>query len=140
MEEAPPGWPLLLAGPMVRRVGEDSASVFVACRDPVRVGLSIWDGTGPGRAAVDRTSAHTLPLGQFLHVALVTVQPSRRMDPGRCYGYDLDFSGHGNLGSLGLLGALAYEPDHLPSFAVPPARLADVRITHGSCRKPQGGR
>jgi hypothetical protein len=71
MEAAPPGWPLVLAGPLVRRVEEASASVFVACRDPVTVRLSIYDGTGPGRVAVATAHAGTVPLGRFLHVAVV---------------------------------------------------------------------
>ena len=32
--------------------------------------------------------------------------------------------------------ALGYEPDLLPSFALPPSELTDLRILYGSCRRP----
>ncbi|HYN17266.1 MAG TPA: hypothetical protein VEY96_04160, partial [Actinomycetes bacterium] len=71
--------------------------------------------------------------------------------PGTVYGYDLGFrrqaGGPGDdgpaeagLGSLGLLGQLGYRPGHLPSFVLPPERLEQVRLMHGSCRKPHGQR
>ena len=91
-----------------------------------------------------------MPLGASLHVAVVTARPPAPLAPGIVYGYDLGFRrqagdpgddgpAEADLGSLGLLGQLGYRPGHLPSFALPPARPGpDLRVFHGSCRKPHG--
>jgi hypothetical protein len=148
-------WPLVLAGPMVRRVDAGAVSVFVACKHPRTVRLSIYDGTVPDPARLVHEHDHqTIELGRFLHVAVVTARPPAPLQPNRVYGYDLHFApldapvstDHGSrsevadLRSLGLLARLGYEPDGLPSFVIPPERLEDVRIMHGSCRKPHGER
>src|SRR5687767_14772135 len=43
-------WPLILVGPMVRRVEADAVSVFVVCKQPSTVRLSIYDGVKPDPA------------------------------------------------------------------------------------------
>jgi hypothetical protein len=146
-------WPLILVGPMVRRVDADAVSVFVVCKHPRTVRLSIYEGTHSDAARlVHEHDDHTVELGRFLHVAVLTARPTSPLWPGRVYGYNLHLrgaTGNGDRGrvaavadlrSLGLLDRLGYEPDGLPSFVVPPTRLEDVRITHGSCRKPHGER
>jgi hypothetical protein len=142
-------WPLILVGPMVRRVEADAVSVFVVCKHPRTVRLSIYEGTNLDAARlVHEHDDHTVELGRFLHVASVTARPTSPLRPGRVYGYNLRLrgatgSGDGgpvaavtDLRSLGLLDRLGYEHGGLPSFVVPPTRLEDVRIAHGSCRKP----
>jgi hypothetical protein len=148
---APSSWPLVLAGPMPRRVAPDAVSMFVACRRPRTVRLSLYRGTqaDPGRLAAGGQAA-TVPLGRRLHVAVVTARPPTPLDPGTVYGYDLGFTAdpgapdHGpadaDLASLGLRDRLAYRPGHLPSLVLPPRRLEQVRLVHGSCRKPHGER
>jgi hypothetical protein len=163
------GWPLVLAGPLVRRVEPAGASVFVACKHARAVQLSIYAGTSPDpRHLVHTEEGRTIPLGRYLHVALVTARPAEPLEPGRLYGYDLRFAEPGNaepagnagsvgnadpgsagtdrtagtadLRSLGLLDRLKYAPGLLPGFVVPPDRLDQVRVLHGSCRKPQAER
>ena len=76
--------------------------------------------------------------------------------PGVIYSYDLTIVAGANthtLASLGLLKniptanggpagserphlALGYIEDFLPSFALPPDKLEDLRIVYGSCRRP----
>jgi hypothetical protein len=148
----PSGWPLVLAGPMPRRVEPGAVSVFVACRHPRAVELSIHRGTEPGPDTLVHTGqGRTVPLGRFLHVAVVTARPPAALAPGAVYGYDLRFRREGDhagddgpatgdLGSLGLADQLGYRPGHLPSFVLPPERLEQVRFVHGSCRKPHGER
>jgi hypothetical protein len=145
-------WPLILVGPMVRRVEADAVSVFVVCKHPRTVRLSIYEGTNPVAARlVHEHDDHTVELGRFLHVAVVTARPTSPLRPGRVYGYNLRLTAateNGDRGaaavadlrSLGLLNRLGYEPDGLPGFVIPPTRLKDVRIAHGSCRKPHGER
>jgi hypothetical protein len=161
MSQAPAGppptsrWPLLLAGPMPRRVAPDAASVFVACRHPRTVELSIYRGTRPDPARlVHSEHGRTVALGRSLHVAVVTARPPAALAPATVYGYDLRFrrdpataGGDGDdgpatddLGSLGLGDRLGYGPGRLPSFVLPAERLEQARIVHGSCRKPHGQR
>ncbi|HEX4907023.1 MAG TPA: hypothetical protein VFW32_00365, partial [Actinomycetes bacterium] len=139
----PSGWPLVLAGPMPRRVEPGAVSVFVACRHPRAVELSIHRGTEPGPDTLVHTGqGRTVPLGRFLHVAVVTAKPPAALAPGAVYGYDLRFRREGDhagddgpatddLGSLGLADQLGYRPGHLPSFVLPPERLEQVRSSTG---------
>src|SRR3954452_22938009 len=90
--------------------------------------------------------------------------PALPLNPGRNYAYNVHFHGYvdaspaaavldpaslgpsADLQALGLLKndpvggrphlALGYQPDELPSFALPPASLTDLRVLHGSCRRP----
>ena len=90
--------------------------------------------------------------------------PALPLNPGRNYAYNLHFHDYvaaseppdpldpaalgpsTDLNSLGLLKddpvqgrkhlALGYLPGELPSFALPPASLTDLRVLHGSCRRP----
>jgi hypothetical protein len=154
MTAGPPvtGWPLVLAGPMPRRVEPGAVSVFVACKHPRTVRLSVYDGLRPDPAGpVAEGEAPTLPLGRSLHVAVVTARPEAPLRPGAIHGYDLRFRrpagaepddgpDDADLGSLGLLDRVAYSPDGLPGLVVPPPRLEQARIIHGSCRKPHGER
>ena len=146
----PEKWPLVLCGPIVRRVEPGAVSVFVACSRPRTVRLSLFDGPGPDDAdplhvEVDRTR----PLGRFLHAAVVTARPPVPLRAGRLVGYDLAFvppdgGGGEDLGSLGLLGGpdggLGYAEGARPGLVIPPDRPADIRIVHGSCRKPHAER
>jgi hypothetical protein len=134
-------WPLVLVGPMVRRVEAGAISVFVVCKERSNLRLSIYDGTSPDPARLIHEQVdQTVELGRFLHAAVVTARPDAPLSRGRVYGYDLHFGPVVDLRSLGLLEGLGYEPHRLPSFVVPPERLEDVRIAHGSCRKPHGER
>lgn len=152
------GLPLILAGPIVRRVEPRLVSVWVALSEAaLKIKLFLWEG----RATPDQVSlmsgpdpaAKTLRIGDKLHVALVTLKikegEGQPLLPGRVYSYDLlietETGKSENLKSLDLLKdgvieghahlALGYEPDVLPSFSLTPAALTDLRIVHGSCRR-----
>jgi hypothetical protein len=160
--------PLILAGPIVRRVTARSVSVWVALAEGADVTLSIWDkviATGtdtsvyaPTDAAIYSASRHTLRMGNKLHIALVTIDlppaPAAPLFPGKLYSYNLSFnpaSGNADLKSLGLLLdkfptsndpipnlALGYTPGFLPSFLLPPVTIDKLNLVHGSCRKMHG--
>ena len=100
-----------------------------------------------------------LRIGERLHVALVVaerVSPDVPLQPGVNYAYDIELTLDGEskprtLASEGLLGRfdaaalaadawvsqepLGYAAGLLPSFALPPAQLTDLRIVYGSCRR-----
>ena len=73
--------PLLLGGPILRRVEATSVSVWVALSKAARVRLSVWDGrvvtgTPNPMIATPAPGVATLRLGQQLHIALVTLRPA----------------------------------------------------------------
>ncbi|MFD2767184.1 hypothetical protein [Micromonospora eburnea] len=149
--------PFVVCGPVLRRVDPGSATVFVAVRSACTVTLTVFE-SGPGhiRGPVVATGSRSaIRLGERLYV--VAVRASGTLEPGRLYGYDLSFSGAaGSWDSLlaptvvaasgdEALKLLTYvDPDkpgaapEYPSFATPPADPGQLRIFHGSCRKPHG--
>ncbi|HVF17381.1 MAG TPA: hypothetical protein VNA21_10725 [Steroidobacteraceae bacterium] len=149
--------PLLLAGPIVRRVEPSLAAVWIALSEPASVSLKLFDGRISAQDAgtpllTSEAPASTLRVGDKLHIALALIkipQTSPQLQPNRIYSYDLDIkvgdSTH-TLNSLGLLTSgtfegrkvlpLGYEELILPGFALPPEELTDLRVLFGSCRRP----
>jgi hypothetical protein len=147
--------PLLLAGPIVRRVEPALASVWVALSKPATLTLRIWEGrvsTGSGNVLNVSDPTPTVRVGDQLHVALplIKILPTspRLLVPGKIYSYDLEIKAGSTthtLQSLGLLStgtfegrhveALGFEENALPGFALPPAEITDLRVIFGSCRR-----
>lgn len=151
-------FPLLLAGPILRRVDPSIASVWLALRDPCEVRLKIWEGmvssgfANPPFGLSEPT--HTIRVGDQLHLVVVAVEfpmaSGRSFLPDSLYSYDLEITDDKHrvhtLASLHMLEEgtfdgyarvpLGYEPGQLPSFAPPPARLEDLNLLYGSCRRP----
>jgi hypothetical protein len=150
--------PLLLAGPILRRVEPTLVSVWVALRDPATVTLSLWDGhVSPTASSVlissEAPGVKTLRVGEQLHIAVALIKIAKNspkvLRPGKIYSYDVTIKTEKStetLGSLGLLKQgeiegkrvepLGYEDGKLPSFALPPQELTDLRVVFGSCRRP----
>ena len=93
--------PLLLGGPILRRVEATSVSVWVALSVAARVRLSVWDGrvvtgTPNPMIATPAPGVPTLRLGQKLHIALVTLKPpansQQTLLSGHVYSYDLEIA------------------------------------------------
>jgi hypothetical protein len=68
------------------------------------------------------------------------------LEPGKIYAYDLSFGRHEQNLAQALNSAmlvtnvtLSYFEHQLPTFAMPPEDLNDLRLAHGSCRKLHGG-
>lgn len=163
-------WPLILCGPMLRRVTADSVTVWLALKSPRFVTLRVYpvtssfvgDGTqGSGRPTpIMIAGRDTIQLGDNLHVACITAKTfpgDTKLQPGLLYCYDLELTPanvpgtdeySNNLSANGLLAnsgsglserlALGYTAGWLPRFALPPDDLTQLRIFHGSCRKPHG--
>ncbi|NRD43902.1 hypothetical protein [Corallococcus exiguus] len=142
-------WPLLICGPMLRRVTPTSVAVFVATKAPctVELVLSRINGTtDPEQSSPQPTRA----IGSLLHVAVceLMLPDDKRLDPGVVYAYDLRMTQTDPPGPPrqlkdqdGLLSGavpLGYKAGQLPTFSLPPA-LPRLNIVHGSCRKPHGG-
>jgi hypothetical protein len=142
--------PLVLAGPVVRRVEPTGASVWLALSRPDTVRLTVLDSQKP--VASNGSGQATVPLGDNLHVIVVTAVPTPSpLEPGVTYSYVLEFgsvdgTGRANFDAAlgGNLGDLVYPSvgggrvDPLPTFALPPRTLGDLQVVHTSCRKAHG--
>lgn len=149
------GLPVLLAGPIVRRVEPVLASVWIALSEPATVTLKIWEGrvtAGAGNVLNSGDPTPTLRVGDALHVALplIKILPTspRLLEPGKIYSYDLEIktaNATHDLKSLGLLTtgtvdgrrveALGFDENFLPGFVLPPAEITDLHVIFGSCRR-----
>jgi hypothetical protein len=153
--------PLILAGPVLRRVQPTLVAVWVALSEATTVELALWTGdiTAPTAGTLlgsdGAQHTHSMPsirVGDKLHLALVTIDlTASPLIPGVIYSYNLIFSGGTNkdLSTEGYLAdagspveptrlALGYLVGRLPTFALPPVEIDNLHIVHGSCRKAHG--
>ena len=175
-------FPLILAGPILRRVEPTLVSVWIALSQPKALLLTVFDGrenTGTvtgvftGGQPRMRGAANTLRVGENLHVGVVfaEVPKQQALTSAQNYSYNLAFGSFvtlsasdpatsqaavldpttinptADLKSEKLLSdqtiagvflhkALGYDEGELPGFALPPDQLTDLRLLHGSCRRP----
>ncbi len=142
--------PLLICGPILRRVTSSAVTVWLVTRESAAVTLTV---TQAGSTSALLTSSgvnqgKTIGVGSNLHIVAVTARGAAgTLKEGVVYTYNLSFafvqSGTKSLAdAAGVAPALAefvYAPYTLPSFVLPPSDLQKLRIMHGSCRKPNGG-
>ena len=156
--------PLVLAGPIVRRLEPGEVTVWVALRRRRRIRLEIYDDNPPQGQIVANGATDTVAIGVNLHIACVTARPTNPFTAGTTYQYNLFFDHVGGAddiqSGINLFGprivsasnvaavaedearhALTYAVEGgptRPSFVMPPTALDDLRILHGSCRKVSG--
>lgn len=143
--------PLLLAGPIVRRVSSDSAAVWVALSEAATVELHIFEGRqkSVGAAQVEGAAAPigtgvcaTRRMGAHLHIALSVVSnpdgapgPRFVLRPSGIYSYDILIKRDGHdAKSLRELGLLQDDPI-IDNVAHP--ELAERHIENVSVFAPQ---
>ncbi len=157
--------PLILSGPMLRRVEPQSVSVWLALKEPRTVTLRVYAQNEAGELVQQfEGTSRTIRLGDHLHLITVTAHATNeqeRLAWGKLYYYDLFFQSEtlaehtsvpttaAHLDTPGILNnnratanerpRLVYPDQPLPSFMIPPEDLNQLRILHGSCRKPHGG-
>lgn len=132
-----PPLPLVLAGPVLRRVQAHEAALWLATSAPC--GLRIRLHGADGRERPSRTHTHTLRAGTRLHLHLVRVVPEAAFEPGSTIGYrvllaqgdshPLDDSAFEDSTDA----ALCHRGHGTPFFRYEPRVHA---LLHGSCRKP----
>jgi hypothetical protein len=107
-------WPLIPAGPIVRRVEPRLACVWVAVKASCTVRLEVWSGIQPGSTGTEplaQVNRHTLRVGDNLHIGLPTIELPISVAPflpGQIYSYNLtltpdDGTPQQTFASLGLL-------------------------------------
>ncbi len=142
--------PLVLVGPILRRVTHSSVSVFIVTKQSRNVSLNVLDASNN---IVLSGTANTKALGEHVHVLVITTDPaSGALVPNQVYKYNLEFNGTKMIQSNGTLTdgilknssyalpeGIAYGNHIYPTFVLPADSLDELRFTHGSCRKPHGG-
>ena len=148
-------WPLVLCGPILRRVDTHSVNVFVALKHARRILLQVEHVTDSGLSPVLSDETDSVQIGRYLHVAVVTVKApdaSLLLQMGFTYTYNLTFTktvsssdptdtrpsveSLDDMDQFGLEKRISYANHRLPTFALPPDNINDLRLTHASCRKP----
>ena len=135
-------WPLVLAGPWLRRVDTTRVSVFLAFTKAQTVTVTV---TLQGATVATSPATATTAVGAKLHVVVATAVPTgAAFSAGNVYEYDVSFTdadGNHDLSSVQLRNTdgVVYVNGGLPSFSLPPATITDVNLLHGSCRKAHGG-
>lgn len=127
--------PLILAGPIIRRVEPRLISVWMAFSEPVVVTLSVWSnvqnvgtsagvvGSSIGTPSYSSIPVPTLTVGAKLHFALMAIQshsPDLPLTPGTVYSYNVSWAGASGPGDLKSEGLLIDDPDPTSPPASPP--------------------
>ena len=143
------GLPLILAGPNLCHTSSESATVWLALKEPRCVTLKIYATSNNGSiigTVLMAGERATIALGKHLHLVAVTARSElgNFLHFGQLYAYDLSFSISEPTLQSALTSAdfplipISYFPHQLPTFSLPPQDLNRLRIVHGSCRKPHG--
>jgi hypothetical protein len=130
----------VVAGPILRRVTPTTVTVWVATRVGARVTVDVVDEQSRTRMTGSRRS---VAIGANLHITAVTATlaaPPTELTEGVVYRYDVNFvfddGAPGTLRSATNDALLTYDDFDLPTFALPPSDLTQLRLIQGSCRKP----
>src|SRR5882757_2991427 len=118
------GLPLVLAGPLLRRVTAQTVTVWFALKAEASVVLGVHDLSGNAAGVSDPTT--TIPVGAHLHLLAITAAMETPLAAGQVYTYDLSFtvgSATQSLAEATNNASLAYAPFTQPSFALPPTSL-----------------
>lgn len=130
--------PLLLCGPIVRRAETSNVSVWFVLKENRNVTFNIYSSNSGGSTVISGSRSSGVKIGDHVFVYCVTATGGT-LSPGTNYFYDIDFGSGTTLSSLISSGLdLTYDGSSRPSFALPPDNLNQVRLIHGSCRKPHG--
>ena len=150
--------PLVLAGPVLRRVDAERVSVWLALSKPGSVTLKVFRGratsTGDGTADLPEVGSReqaTRSCGANLHVVVVDAEVAGA-PPLTRHSYDVVVTADGQTQGLRALGMLkdgsttavpralmlGHATDVLPSYVTPSPDVEGLRIAHTSCRKSNG--
>ena len=137
--QLPQQLPILLAGPVVRRVDASQANIWLATSVDLVLRCIITD-TSDGNKVVGMADATSTKLGAKLFIHLATVQAAMPVNHLLAYNFDVLLGTDPNI--LGFEGDVLLNPDEvvvgglsLPTFFLAPSQSDGVRIAHASCRK-----
>jgi hypothetical protein len=139
--------PLILVGPVLRQTTSRSVTVWLALKESRSLCLEIYETENKG-ASIGQPifigKRDTIQLGKHLHIVAITAKAENEklLQPGNIYAYNVycDLNRYSLLDDIQANNySLSYFPHQLPTFSLPPDNLNQLKIIHGSCRKPHGG-
>jgi hypothetical protein len=123
--------PLVLAGPILRRVTPESVSVWLALKQSVGVRLVVrLDGDLLFASQVETPTT----IGGGLHIICITAKSpnaSSNLWPGQLYTYDIEFGNGQRLADAARI-PLSYANIGAPSFVLPPTDTTKLHLAQGS--------
>lgn len=145
--------PILLGGPILRRVDDGQAFIWAALSKSYELGAQLFEVTKNGQPAGFRynevdssTETRTVRAGKHLYISLIKVSPENGTFPeNKLIGYNLTFKSKNgktfDLGDLGLLSAgkpqsIVYGYLAYPTFYINASNKN--KILYGSCRNLHG--
>lgn len=139
--------PLILAGPILRRTETNKVTVWLALKEKRSLYLEIYETKDHGETIdtkVLQGQGKTIQLGKHLHLIAITAKINKNnpvsLQPGEIYAYNIFCDRHSLIDNLEIDEySLSYFDHKLPTFSLPPQDLNQLKIVHGSCRKPHGG-
>ena len=138
--------PDILAGPILRKTTYTEVSVWIAFKKEKR-GLTLsvapFSENTSEKVVAKSLATDTIQVGQGLWIILLTATLVDSKNPlkgdGTTYTYDI-LQNNKTIFDEDTLKKISHEKYSLPSFVLPHDDLNKMRIIHGSCRKPHGGR
>ncbi|MFS0575649.1 hypothetical protein AB1K83_08445 [Sporosarcina sp. 179-K 3D1 HS] len=132
---------IVLAGPILRRVEKNSVSIWVATSRPFKIEATLFNLTD-NSVLPSSSETESIRIGENCIIHLVQVYGDLPMDT--LLGYDVTFSGHGELHDLASLGylteqdaqSIVYPGIPYPSFYLPESSTPN--FLYASCRKLHG--
>jgi hypothetical protein len=138
-------FPLLLAGPIIRRADKKQVYIWLALSENYRIDANMFHVDSASQLQTE-TITECVQLGKHLFIYLVKITPLYEDFPtDTLIGYNLHFfqgSKHHDLGSLGLLTpgkheAIVYGQLKYPTFHIK-SDDEKTSLLYGSCRKLHG--
>lgn len=136
--------PVLIAGPILRRVEKDSVTVFVVTKIDVSCKLKIYDSSSALKFESQIIQSKKIGKNLFInYITASTSSSSNYLNSGQVYRYNVFFPSEGATvsllsSSITDLSDYLYGENTLPDFVFAPSDINDLTIFHGSCRKPHG--
>lgn len=146
-------FPALLAGPIIRRVDQSYAYIWIATSKNYMINAECFNITikyeGNQYSKIKtRTKKQTISLGKNLYIHLLKITPSKMFKTNQLIGYNLHFKNKKesfDLDDLDLLNpmnpnSITYGSLKYPSFFISKDESSTInaRFLFGSCRKPHG--
>lgn len=134
--------PIILAGPILRRVETSSITIWIAVSCPFQISAKVFIMNTDVYQIDSKCLPQTIQLGKNLYIYLLKLTPLDGEFPGdTLLGYNLYFNNNLNLGDFGLLDpndshSIVYGDLQYPSFYI--QQHLDSNVLYGSCRKLHG--
>ena len=137
MNPDPGPLPLIIAGPILRRVTPDRVVLWLAVSEEATFRACLYrrgENAPFFSQTIEGAAARRVRIGERAFVQLIDLRPAEPLPTGEMLEYDLIAATPSGEASLkDLIPDLTYDDERRPSFAI---HVRLDRFLHGSCRKP----